>query len=252
MSRFLILFISLFLSGNLFAREFVSSDGRKINGELIAHAGENVLLKVGAKEFSVPSQNFSVEDQQFIKEWIAQNPGAVRFKFGFYFDLKKESAMSTQGKAAGGMFEDKLKTNPYTYEMIVFNKEITDATDIEVHYEIYIDDFVDIRKNAFTKMAVGGEKRARLETLAGKLEIPKIAAGGRLDFSRLFNTEFYIDRDGGKTDEAALDKILGVRIRVMKDGVVLGEGLNEESNNRGLKGIEWQNAEQTEGAVIKK
>jgi hypothetical protein len=143
------------------------------------------------------------------------------------------------------------RRSPYTYEMIVFNKEITDATDIEIHFEIYIDDFVDIRENAFTKMAVGGAKRARLETVAGKLIIPKIVAGGRLDFSRLFNTEFYIDRDSGKTDAAALDKILGVRIRVMKGGVVLGEGVEEESSTRGLKGIEWQGAEQTEGAVIK-
>jgi hypothetical protein len=94
------------------AREFVSSDGRKIDGELVAHAGENVLIKVGAKEFSVPIQNFSLDDQQFIKEWIEQNPGAVRFKFGFFFDLEKESGMTSQGKAAGNMIDDKLKTIP--------------------------------------------------------------------------------------------------------------------------------------------
>jgi len=247
------LFLALVLITTIHAdaREFTSKDGRKINGELLAHSGDQVIIKVGAKEFAVAAANFSLEDQQFIKEWIAANPGAMRFKFGYFFDVEKEREDVTQGKAAGSMTDDKLKTFPHTYEMIVFNRDISDADAIEIHYEIYIDDFVDIRNNAYTRMAVGGAKSARLEIIAGKLEVPKIAAGGRLDMTRTFNTAFYIDRDNGKTDEAATDKVLGIRLRIFKGGDMIGEEISEVSNGRGLEGIEWQGAAPTEGTVVK-
>ncbi len=232
-------------------REFTSGDGRKIKGDLLAHSGDQVIIKVGAKEFAVPVANFSLDDQQFIKEWIAANPGSMRFKFGYFFDVEKEREQVSQGKAAGSMVDDKLKTFPHTYEMVVFNRDITDADAIEIHYEIYIDDFVDIRNNAFTGMAVGGEKKARLETIAGKVEVPKLAAGGRIDMTRTFNTEFYIDRDGGKTDAAATDKVLGIRLRLFKGGNMIGEEISEVSNSRGLEGIEWQSAAPTDGTVVK-
>jgi hypothetical protein len=147
------------------------------------------------------------------------------------------------------MIDDKLKTFPRTYEMIVFNRDITDADGIEIHDEIYSDDFVEIRNNANTRMAVGGAKMARLETIAGKVEVPKLAAGGRIDMTHRFNTEFYIDRDNGKTDEAATDKVLGVRLRIYKGGAMIGEEIHEV--NRGLKGIEWQGTAPTEGTAVK-
>lgn len=249
--RFLLLAVLLIGSVDAAAREFTSQDGRKINGELLAHSGDQVIIKVGAKEFVVPVANFSLDDQQFIKEWVAANPGAMRFKFGYFFDVEKEREDVTQGKAAGSMIDDKLKTFPHTAEMIVFNRDITDADAIEIHYEIYIDDFVDIRNNAYTRMAVGGAKMARLETISGKVEVPRLAAGGRIDMTRRFNTEFYIDRDGGKTDEAATDKVLGIRLRILKGGKMIGEEIHEVSNSRGLKGIEWQNTAPTEGTVVK-
>ncbi len=235
----------------LSAREFTSADGRKINGELLAHAGEQVLLKVGAKEFLVPVANFSVDDQQFIKEWIADNPGAVRLKFGYFFDFEELRGERSQGKAPGSMVDDKLKTIPYECEMVVFNKETVPAEGLEIRYEIYIDDYVDVRNNTYTRMAVGGQKRATLETVAGRLEVPRLEAGGRIDFTRLFDTHFYIDRDGGKTDQAAGDKVRGVRLRIHKDGTLVGEETATVAG-RNLDGIVWQDAEPSGETVVKK
>ena len=70
-------------------RDFTSQDGRKVTGEILAHSGDQIILQVGAKEFVVPVAGFSLEDQQNIKEWIEKNPDAVRYKFGFFFDLEK-------------------------------------------------------------------------------------------------------------------------------------------------------------------
>lgn len=224
------------------AREFTSSDGRKLNGELVAHAGEQVILKVGAKEFVVGVANFSVDDQQYIKEWIAANPGAVRYKFNYFFDFEENRSGRTQGKAPGSMIDDKLKIMPWECEMVVFNKEVAPVEGIQIRYEIYIDDFVRTAGNAFTAMAVGEKANSRLQTVAGSLDVPKIDAGGRIDFFRDFNIEMYIDRDGGKTDEAAADKVRGVRLRIYKDGKVIGEESAGEGG-RSVEDIGWQDTE---------
>lgn len=250
MSRLVILIFLILSIVSSPAKEFTSSDGRKVVGDLLAHAGDQVIMKVGAREFVIPIAGFSVDDQQFIKDWIEQNPDAVRYKFGFFFDLEKMREDVTQGKAPGGMVDDKLKTIPYTYELIVFNREVADVSDVEIRYEIYIDDFVDIRKNKFTSMATGSTPSARLETVAGRFERENIPAGGRVDFSRTFNTEFYIDRDGGRLDEAAEDKVLGVRVRVYKDGKLIAEDIEEEPSTRGLEQISWQDEPGTEGTVV--
>lgn len=243
--------IALIFSLFVEAREFTSKDGRKINGELLAHSGEQVIIQVGAKEFVVPISGFSVDDQQFIKDWIEKNPGAVRYKFGYFFDFEEDRTGRTQDKAPGSMIDDKLKIIPFECEMVVFNKEIAPVENVEIRYEIYIDDYVVMKNNAFTGMAVGAEKRSQLETVAGRLAVPRIEAGGRIDFFRRFNTEMYIDRDGGKTDEAAADKVRGVRLRIYKGDVLLGEESAGESG-REVDDIPWQGAEPTGETVVKK
>jgi hypothetical protein len=243
--------IALIISLSVEAREFTSKDGRKISGELLAHSGEQVIVRVGAKEFVVSIAGFSIDDQQFIKDWIQQNPGAVRFKFGYFFDFEEDRSGRVQGKAPGSMVDDKLKVIPFECEMVVFNKEIAPVEKVEIRYEIYIDDYVVMKNNAFTGMAVGAGKRSQLETVAGRLEVPRIEAGGRIDFLRRFNTEMYIDRDGGKTDEAAADKVRGVRLRVYKGDVLLGEE-SAGASGRKVDDIPWQSAEPTGETAVKK
>lgn len=241
--------LGLLLPG-LAAREFTSADGRKINGELLAHSGDGVVLKVGAKEFVVPISSFSADDQQFIKTWMEENPGALRFKFGFFFDFEELRGDRTQGKAPGSMIDDKLKITPHLCKMILFNKEVVPAEGVEIRYEIYIDDFVDVRNKTYTRMAVGGAKRAVLETVAGRLEVPRLEAGGRIDFSRVFDMHFYIDRDGGKTDEAAKDKLRGARIRIYRGDAVVAEAQSAETG-REIDSIPWQDAEPNGETVVK-
>lgn len=228
------------------AREFTDAKGRKIEAELVGHSGKTVIISRGGKEFPVAVSAFSLDDQQYIQTWISENPEAARFKFGFYADLERERGVN-QRDAPGGAYEDKLKTTAYSYEMIVYNKGIAPAESVDIRYEIYIHDYVDVVNNRFTRLAVGGTKEAKLQTIAGKISDLDIPASGRHDFKRTFNTQFYIDRDGGRTDEAAQDKILGVRIRVYKGEKVLGEFLEGEDDHE-MKDIKWQDAAPTEGA----
>ena len=242
----IILFLALLFTPG-FAREFKDAKGRTIHAKLVAHAGTSVVIDRGGKEFVVPVTMFSIDDQAYIADWIEKNPGAVRYKFDFYTDLKREHAR--QVKEPGSMTEDKLKVMPYTYEMIVYNKETTSVQDIEVRYEIYVADFVDTTNKAYTRLAVGGEKTEKLQTVAGSFKIDEMKPGGRQEFKRTFNTESYIDRDGGRTDAVASDKIIGLCIRVLKNGKVLDEHREDEDSAR-MKRTRWQNAATTPGTVL--
>jgi len=54
---------------HLFAREFTSIDGKKMEATVVAVEGANVVLKRGTKQFNVPANRFSLEDQSYFKKW---------------------------------------------------------------------------------------------------------------------------------------------------------------------------------------
>ncbi len=54
---------------SLFSREFTSTDGKKMEASVIAVQGTSVVLKRGAKQYTVPVNRFSLDDQSYIKKW---------------------------------------------------------------------------------------------------------------------------------------------------------------------------------------
>lgn len=226
------------------ARTFTDNQGRTIEAELVGHSGDTVVISRGGKEFPVPVTNFSLDDQEYIRQWIEANPGSARFRFRYYADL--DQVDQSQRDAPGGAYEDKLKTFGWEYEMIVSNLEVTPAKGIEIRYEIYINDYVDVVNNRFVGLAVGADKVAKIQTIAGTTGEIDIAAGGRFDFKREFDIHSYIDRDGGVTDEAASDKVIGVRLRVYKGDQIVGEFVEAEDDHL-MDRTTWQDAPATEG-----
>ncbi len=60
----------LILSGLLLsAHEFTSTDGKKMEAAVVAVQGNNVVLKRGAKQYTVPVNRFILDDQNYIKKW---------------------------------------------------------------------------------------------------------------------------------------------------------------------------------------
>ncbi len=53
----------------VFSRVFTSTDGKKMEASIIALQGDNVVLKRGAKQYTVPVKRFTLEDQSYIKKW---------------------------------------------------------------------------------------------------------------------------------------------------------------------------------------
>lgn len=60
------------LSGtNSTAREFTSVDGKKINAEVLSIRGDQVVLKMGTKQYTLATSKFSKEDNEYFEEWKA-------------------------------------------------------------------------------------------------------------------------------------------------------------------------------------
>jgi hypothetical protein len=51
------------------SREFKSIDGKVINADIVTVRGADVVLKIAGKEYTVPINRLSAEDQEFIAEW---------------------------------------------------------------------------------------------------------------------------------------------------------------------------------------
>lgn len=62
-------FCLLLMPFQLFARVFTSTDGKKMDASIIAVQGNNVILKRGPKQYTVPVKRFTLEDQSYIKKW---------------------------------------------------------------------------------------------------------------------------------------------------------------------------------------
>lgn len=217
------------------SREFTDNEGRKINAELVSFTDENVELKMGANIYSVPIAKLSLDDQAYIKEWIKANPTATGYRFRLYSDLETLQRSSKDGV----MVTDKLKTIPYEYTLIVYNLGKSPVEDIDIRYEIYVNDVVDTRGNRYAALAVGADKVDRLQTIPGKLTKKSLPAEGKIEFKHEFPTEIYVDRDGGRVDQAASDKVIGVNVRVYKNDQLLWEYGDAEDDKR-FSQVSWQ------------
>ncbi len=60
---------------NVEARTFTNSSGKAIEAEVVEISGDEVVLKMGAKNFNVPISSLSKEDREFLTDWGKKNSG---------------------------------------------------------------------------------------------------------------------------------------------------------------------------------
>lgn len=222
---------------HLYSREFTDVQGRKIEATIVSYIGENIELKMGSRTFAVPIAKFSEADQKYIREWIEANQAKAGYIFRFFADLDEDF----QGRKTsdGVLIDDRVKTRPHNYSMIVYNKTPATVSGVTVKYEIYVNDVVDTRGNAYAKMGLGHDKVDRLQSIAGEITDVEIAPEGRFDFEHNFDLHNYVDRDGGRTDAFANDKVIGVIIRVYSGDQMIKDFVHSEDSAR-MENVSWQ------------
>lgn len=158
---------------------------------------------------------------------------------------------SKRSSRDGVMVTDKLKTRPHNYNIVVYNQSKSELSEINIRYEMYVNDVVDIKGNCYAKLAVGVYKIDKLQAIPGKLSKLKIPSEGKVEFEHNFDLHNYVDRNGGKVDQAASNKVIGVRVQVYMGESLLYEHFEAEDDKR-MEGATWQNGEAKEETPVMK
>lgn len=176
----------------------------------------------------------------FIKNWIAKNPTKAAYRFRYYVDLDEN--FKGRVRTDGAAYDDKLKFRPHNYKLIVYNANDIEVKGLTIRWEVYLNDVVDTVGNAYTKLALGYKKQDKLQTLAGKVVDKSLDLKGKIEINHGFILQDYVDRDGGRVDQAARDNVIGIRARIYKDDELIDEFEDGEDDGR-FKDASWQDAE---------
>jgi len=107
------------------ARIFTSTDGKQIDGEIIAAKGASVVIKVGTKNFTIPVSRFVEEDRKYIDEWKVEAAKNLIPKL----DVKINPGVNNH-RDKGGDFDD--RAGSFDFAISVENRErgydLVDAT----------------------------------------------------------------------------------------------------------------------------
>lgn len=216
--------LCLLPASRLSAREFTDAKGRKIEAEITGATPDGkVEILRGGKTITAPITLFSLDDQDYIRKWIKEHPDAVSYRFNYYVDL--DELREQNSAREGSMVTDKLKTKPQRLLVNVTNKNPIPIKDLKVVVDAVVDDAVNIVDGSYARLAVGAKRSELVRTQRFRAEgtFPEINPKGRAELTFEFNIERYVDRDGGKVDGTATDRVLGAWIRVYKGGKMVGE-----------------------------
>ncbi|MEZ5302495.1 MAG: hypothetical protein R3F11_17945 [Verrucomicrobiales bacterium] len=184
----------------LSAREFTSSDGKKLEAEIVSATDKKVVLDSGGKKFTVPLNRLSKEDQAFVKEWAKENP-SLPLEFTF-----TKERLSKSGSANN-------KTEEWQFKVAIENRGDLPAKEIEVKYALYI---------AYNDKYAEDKKRGFHKPLIGEGKIPVIEAKKKVVFETAKVEVKTVDtrtKSGGTITLRDFSQSLeGITIAVIRDG----------------------------------
>ena len=141
------------------AHEFTDLQGRKLDAEIVAAGGGQVMLKRSAdgRTFNVAASSFTAEDQKFISDWAEAN-----MKYSFEVTYTKKKLNQTRTKRGPVTYEDET----WNYKINIRNRLPTAVGDLRVDYWCF-------RREDSGK----GKGTARLET-SGSSKIATVTGSG--------------------------------------------------------------------------
>jgi len=231
----------LAISGSVEARIFKDTKGREIEAEIVASSGaDKIIIERAGKEFPVPINMFSLDDQVYIKEWKESYPDKVRIDadFSYYIDLSRADTDSKETKS----LQSRMQTQNWTYDFSITNKGNNDLEDIRIVYQILIADIVDANGN-YNRMAYTNQKAdLKIQRIKEEVKVDLLPAQKRADLKKTFSVEKYVDRDGSRVAVAAQDKVTGIWIRIYKGDMVIGD-YRRPATGESMKDIPWDENE---------
>jgi len=227
--------------------EFTSKSGQKVTAKLLGISADKRQMKIlrqDGQQFETEIVLLSLDDQQFVKDWMKNNPEAAMAKSDFRLEVTI-TRVAGEGR--------KNRENSYTmeekdqlYRISIRNLSRETLASARLDYAVVWENAVTIYKDE-TSGTMNYSLRSSDE------EAPQVKQVGGADLAELrFNGEeivetgtFSIDRvlyDGNELIRE--DELIGVKVRVRApDGTVLNEA---ESGSAAIGTLTWEAIEALE------
>lgn len=209
-------------------REFTSVSGQKLKAELVSYRGNDVTLKrEDGREFKVTPAAFGLDDQIYIKEWMAKTPEAK--SYSLRIDAEKKKMDGTQVN----MGYKKVKNEKWAYKVTMTNLSRDTAENLTIKYKVFYSNYADGEFDAsasdVTNLGmVEGEVKVR-EALPYNKTLEFITKEVQVD---IVDYDYY---------EKYKDSIKGTMVRVLdSNGKVVADWVMPISF---LKGKTWDNTD---------
>jgi hypothetical protein len=187
-------------------RSFTSTEGKTIEAELVSATGLQATIKLtDGRETVVPLNRLSQADQDFVGQWLAQHPQAVRYNF--VVDASKDKVDS---KTKGSNLSITTATaTKWLYHVKITNRASEPVNGVIMRYQIH---YIDVEgKSKNTEYAFGAK------------ELPMLKPGESTmidtDPVQLIKTELqggYVYSDGSRSRQA--DTIKGLAVTLQYNG----------------------------------
>lgn len=139
----LALIISVQSGASLFAQEvdyhaFNDKKGQAIEAALLSVSQDMKTAKIRRKdkrEFDLPIVNLSLDDQQYIKDWLKENPIKKDYNLDVSFVKHQEDSIRVDVPN----YDLRWVTDPINYEIIIKNRSRADLIGASIEYFIIVE-----------------------------------------------------------------------------------------------------------------
>jgi hypothetical protein len=225
------------------AHHFTDIHGNSVEAEIVAVTpADQVILATVRGELTVAIAELVEADRQLIEKWRKQNPDKMRLNLRFQvFRDKIDQKGSASSRIKRVDYDEKLRTIPRLTSLSVYNRGPGAISGLRIVVHTFVEDFVDTDKGDYRKYSVGERATvADIKQYRGEVMAEAIRDGGRVDIDYNFDLHYYVDRDGGRVDESARDRYVGLWVRAYYGEALAGE-YKKELHDR-MRGAEWDDA----------
>jgi hypothetical protein len=214
-----------------------SKDGRFFDARVLSATHEQVTVQRlnDSRTFDVAMAALDDASVRHVEAWMDR--GQVEVNYSIDFEVKKRLIESDSFDSVGRNFK-KLK---WGYDVVLTNQSRSELKDAELEYQIVYDDEVEfVRTSAYP----GNGKNQREER---SVSLPTLSFNGRAEFTTPaveMQTYEYAPLRGDR--EYRRDEIVGIWIRILKNGEVVSEF---QSHPAAMQSLTWDGEEEIEIVV---
>lgn len=214
-----------------------NQEGRFIDAQLLSVSGETVTVQrlTDNRTFDLEMATLDAASLQRVEKWMDRAPEALDFSINF--DVRKRFLDSDSFSTLGRDF----KTMKWAYDVVLTNQSRNELRNAELEYQIIYEDQVEVVRTS----AYPGKGKNQRESRS--VELPPLAFNGRAEFStHSITMDIYEYKPIRGNREYRRDQLVGIWIRLLKNGEIIGEF---KSHRASMDGLTWEEEDEIEIVV---